>query len=127
MLASAIVSAIAMVVIAGVTCYYAKKTRDLWEQNKKLWELSRDAALCSYAADYLASFIQEAREAGFRGVYTRTARKIIYDALDELLSPETVDKVGKFRSNVSAELATKFPVMKEKIGKKDQEKCPKGN
>ena len=121
MLASMTVSAIAMVVIAGVTTYYAVMTRRLWkankeltEQNKKLWQLSRDAGLCNYAANYLGSFVQRLREDKLRETYMSTARKIVYDTLDELLSSETADKLGKFRRDVDAEWTAKLAEIKQK-------------
>jgi len=114
MLASAIVSAIAMVVIMFVTSYYAVITKRLWEINKRLWELSRDTALCSYAVNYLASFVQRLREDKLRETYMSAARKIVYDTLDELLSSETADKLGKFRRDVDAEWTAKLAEIKQK-------------
>jgi len=114
-LASTIVSAIAMVVIAVWTIYYAIKTRDLWKNNVRLWELSRDSALCNYAVNYLNSFVQTFKEDKLREVYTSTARKTIYDALKELLSSETAKEVEKFRSIVDAQWTENILKIKTKL------------
>ena len=43
-----------------------------------------------------------------------SARKIVYDTLDELLSSETADKLGKFRRNVDVEWTAKLAEIKQK-------------
>ncbi len=79
-----IISIITMGIIAGATIWYTVMTRRLWkvnekliEQNRKLWELSRDTALCNYAENYLASFVQRLRN-------TQIRCKDIKDHLDKI-------------------------------------------
>ena len=116
-----IISIITMGIIAGATIWYTVMTRRLWkvnekliEQNRKLWELSRDNALCNYAENYLASFVQRLREDKLRETYMSEARKIVYDTLDDLLSSETADKLGRFRRDVNAGWTARLVEIKQK-------------
>jgi len=118
------ISIIVMTIIAGATIWYALTTKRLWkvnekllQQNKRLWELSRDTGLFNYAISYLTSFVQRLKEDELREVYTATVRKTIYDVLDELLSPETANKVKKFRSIVDGQLTEKILKIKTKVEK----------
>lgn len=111
------ITIIVMGFIAAVTTYYAIKTRDLWKINKRLWELSRDTSLCNYAINYLTSFVKNLRKDELRGVYTTTARRTIYDALEELLSPETAKEVKRFRGIVDAQLTEEILKIKTELKK----------
>ena len=115
MLASTIISAVAMVTIAGLTGYYAITTKKLWKSNIRLWELSRDSALCNYAVNYLNSFIQTFKEDKLREVYMNTATKTIYDALEKLLSSETAKEVEKFRRIVDVRCTENILKIKTKL------------
>lgn len=72
-----------------------------------LLKQSRDAGLYNYAINYLTSFVKTLEKDKLREVYTRTARMTIYDALEELLSPETAKKIKQFRGIVDAQLTEK--------------------
>ena len=95
-------------VIAAFTFILAVATILNIRITQGLLKQSRDAGLFNYATNYLTSFFKTLEKDKLRELYTRTARKTIYDALEELLSPETAKKIKEFRDIVDAELTGKI-------------------
>jgi len=83
-------------ILAVVTIWNITITQGLLKQSK-------EAGLFNYATNYLVSFSKGLEKDKSRGFYTRKIRRIIYDALEDLLSPETTKKIKEFRSIVDAQ------------------------
>jgi len=99
-----VVLAVATIVLAVATSWNIKIARDLLKQSGEASKLSRDTGLYNYANNYLTSLVKTLEKDKLRELYTRMARKIIYNALEELLSPETAKKIKEFRGIVDAQL-----------------------
>ena len=94
-------------ILAVATIWNIRITQGLLKQSEEASKLSRDTGLYNYAISYLTSFVKTLEKDKLRELYTRTARKTIYDALEELLSPETAKKIKQFRIIVDAQLTEK--------------------
>lgn len=91
-------------ILAVATISNIRITQGLLKQSEEASKLLRDTGLYNYAISYLTSFVKTLEKDKLRELYTRTARKTIYDALEELLSPETAKKIKQFRIIVDAQL-----------------------